>query len=85
MGTGAVSADFNVQKFLAAHPEFERKLTQFMMLYDAADVLGELETPHRRWDNAAEYLTETANHIMRDAGIPEEFLQAMIAARPPVP
>jgi hypothetical protein len=70
-----------VQELLAAHPAFERTLRQFMMLYDAAEVLGELKPPHG--DTAAEFLREVGNHIMRDAGMPDDFVQAMIAARPP--
>ena len=71
-----------MQELLAAHPAFKRTLTQFMMLHDAAEVLGELKPPHG--DTTAEYLREVGSHIIRDAGLPEEFLQAMIASRPPV-
>lgn len=70
-----------VQELLAAHPAFERTLRQFMMLYDAAEVLAELKPPNG--DTAAAYLREIGRHIIREAGIPENFLEAMIAARPP--
>ena len=69
------------QEFLDTQPEFKRKLRQFMMLYDAAEVLTELNPPHG--DTAAEYLREVGSHIIRDMGVPDSFVQALIAARPP--
>ena len=70
-----------MDELMAAHPAFVRKVRQFMALHDAAEVLDELKPPHG--DTAAEFLREVGNHVMRDAGIPEKFLQAMIANRPP--
>ena len=72
-----------IDELLAANPKLARIVTQFMMLHDAAEVLGELKPPNG--DVAAEFLRETGNHIVRDAGIGEGFLQAMITARPPAP
>lgn len=71
----------DLQELLAAHPAFKRTLSQFMMLYDAAEVLDELKPPNGAV--AAEYLREVGNHVIRDAGLPENFLEAMIAAHPP--
>lgn len=81
MSDPATAGDW--QEFLASHPDLQRKICQFMMLYDAAEVLGELKPPHG--DTAAEFLREVGSHIVRDAGVPEEFLQAMIKARPARP
>jgi hypothetical protein len=66
----------------AGNPAFTDKATQFMMLRDAAEVLGVLKPPHH--EIASEYLREVADHLMRDAGVPEEFLQVMIKSRPSV-
>jgi len=74
------------QRLLAAFPDFKVKAYQWMMLRDAAAVLRELKPPEYRHENAAAYLEETADRLMRDAGLPEQYLQAMIATpRPPVP
>lgn len=70
------------QQLLADDPEFKRKLAQFMTLYDAAQVLGELHWSYS--DNAA-FLRMVGNHIMQEAGIPDEFVEAMIKARPEMP
>lgn len=70
-------------EFLATRPGFERALRQFMVLHDAADVLDELKPPHG--DTAAGFLREVGNDAIRDTGVPEDFLQAMIANKPPMP
>ena len=72
----------DVRKILDEHPAFARTLTQFMALRDAAEVLAELKPPY--YETAAAYLREIADHVMRDAGLGEDFLQAMIATRPPI-
>lgn len=73
--------DLDVRKILDEHPAFAATVTQFMLLYDAAEVLAELEPPYH--ETAAEYLREIADHVMRDAGAGEDFLRAMIANKPP--
>ena len=72
-----------LQKLLDAHPEFKQTLTQFMMLYDAAEVLAEVQPPHA--STAAAYLRAVADTLIRETGLPEVFLQAMIRTRPAVP
>lgn len=69
-----------MQEFLAAHPGLDRRMFQLLSLHDAAGVLDVLKPPHG--DTAAEFLREVGNHLMREAGVPEDFLQAMIASRP---
>jgi hypothetical protein len=69
------------QRVLAANPAFAAATVRFMMLYDAAEVLGELKPCN--YLAAAAYLREVADHLMRDAGVPGELLRVMIAARPP--
>ncbi len=76
----ATVSDADFRKLLDEHPGFRAKLAQFMALYDAADVLDDLKPPHS--DTAAAYLREIGRHIMLEAGIPENFLEAMIAGRP---
>lgn len=71
-----------MQRLLELNPGLARKITQFMILRDAADVLTELKPPNG--DLTSAYLAETADHLIRDAGVPEDFLQAMITARPPL-
>jgi hypothetical protein len=72
----------DVHKILDEHPGFAATLGKFMALRDAAEVLAELKPPY--YETAAAYLTEIADHVMRDAGLGEDFLQAMIATRPPL-
>lgn len=68
---------------LEAHPAFKRACAQFCALHDAAAILDTLKPPHG--DVAAEYLREVGNTVLRGTGIGEDFVQAMIAARPPSP
>jgi beta-phosphoglucomutase-like phosphatase (HAD superfamily) len=70
-----------VRKILDANPELERVLRQFMALYDAAEVLEHLDPPRAA---VAGYLRTVASATMDAAGIPGEFTQVMIAARPAV-
>lgn len=70
------------QDILDRNPGLARPLTQFMTLYDAAEVLTELKPPQH--ETATAYLRGIADHLLRDAGIPEQFLAAMIEARPPL-
>jgi hypothetical protein len=69
------------RKILDEHPAFAGKLYQFMALRDAADVLEALQPPY--YQTAAAYLEEVADTVLRGTGIGEDFVQAMIAARPP--
>lgn len=70
-----------ISKLIEEHPDFRRTLHQFMALRDAAAVLDELKPPN--YKVGAAWLREIGDHVMRDAGMPEEFLQAMIASRRP--
>jgi hypothetical protein len=70
-----------MEQLASRNPDLARKIKMFMMLRDAAEVLGELKPPEH--ETAAAYLQEIADHLMRDAGMPEDFLQAMIKSRPP--
>jgi hypothetical protein len=70
----------DMQAVLDAHPEFAQKVTQFMTLRDAAEILDAWQPPH--YGTAAAYLREVASTVMRQAGIGEDFLQAMIANMP---
>ena len=47
---------------------------------DAAEVIDELKPPE--YQVAAPYLREIAHHVMREAGIDGDFLQALIRGRP---
>lgn len=73
----------SARKILDDHPVFAKAVAQFMTLYDAAQVLDELKPPNG--ELAAEYLKEIAGTIIRDTGLPENFIEAMIKARPPMP
>jgi len=78
-----VSTDrLDVRKILDEHPAFARVLQQFAVLYDAAEVLDDLEPPQH--EIAAPYLREIADHVMRETGAGDDFLQAMIRSRPPL-
>lgn len=71
----------DARKILDDNPLFAKTITEFMMLLDAAEVLGDLKPPMH--EAAAQYLREVANgHIRQTTTLPEEFIQAMIAARP---
>ena len=70
----------DVRRVLDANPAFARVLRQFMALYDAAEVIDELKPPEHQV--AAPYLREIADHVMREAGIGDDFLQALIRGRP---
>jgi hypothetical protein len=69
-----------VRRVLDENPAFEYVLRQFMALYDAAEVIGELEPPQH--EVAAPYLRAIADQVMREA-IGEDFLQALVRSRPP--
>ena len=71
----------DVRRVLDAHPAFARALRQFAALYDAAEVIDELKPPEHQV--AAPYLREIADHVMRDTGLGDDFLQALIRSRPP--
>jgi hypothetical protein len=70
-----------MQDILDANPVFATKVTQFMMLHDAAEVLDELKPPHG--DLVAAFLRETGSAVMQETGVGEEFIEAMTRARPP--
>jgi len=73
----------DVATFLNSSPAFRKTATQFMMLHDAAAVLGELEPDiGGSATTVAEYLRQVGNNLVRRTGVPEAFLQAMIKARP---
>ena len=71
----------DVRRILDANPAFARVLRQFAALYDAAEVIDELKPPEHQV--AAPYLRAIADNIMRETGIGEDFLQALIRGRPP--
>jgi hypothetical protein len=62
------------------NPAFARSIRMFCALYDAAEALDILKPPHG--ETASEYLREVALHIGRETGAGEDFVQAMVAARP---
>lgn len=73
----------DVRKILDDHPLFAKTITEFMTLLDAAEVLDELKPPMH--ETAAAYLREVANgHIRQMTTLPENFIQSMITARPPL-
>ena len=61
-------------------PEFARAARQFMALYDAAEVLDDLNPPYG--DVAAEFCREVAKTVMNRTGMGEAFTEAMIRSRP---
>ena len=71
----------DIRRILDENPAFARVLRQFTALYDAAEVIDELKPPEHQV--AAPYLREIAHHVIREAGIGEDFLQALIRSRPP--
>jgi hypothetical protein len=72
-----------VRRILDENPAFARVLRQFGALYDAAEVLGELEPPQH--EIAAPYLRAIADNVMRrDTAAGEDLLQALIRSRPSV-
>jgi hypothetical protein len=73
---------FDAHKFLEENPAFKRRVTQFMVLHDAVEVLADLKPPN--FETAAAYLGEIANHLMDEAGVPADFVRAMVAGRPPL-
>lgn len=77
-----MSAETTWRTWLEDNPAFAKRLTQFMSLHDAAQVLGELQPPYH--ETAAQYLREIADTVMRETGVGEDFLHAMIAGRPPL-
>ena len=71
----------DVRRILDENPAFARVLRQFTALYDAAEVIDELKPPEHQI--AAPYLREIADHVMRETGVGEDFVQALIRSRPP--
>lgn len=67
---------------LREHPALGLAVTRFMALHEAAQVLEELQSPG--WAAMAKYLKGTGNQVAREAGLPPEFVQAMVSARPPL-
>lgn len=73
----------DVRRILDENPRFARIVQQFMALYDAAEVLDDLKPPQH--EIAAPYLRAIADNVMRrDTCMGEDFLQALIAGRPPL-
>ena len=70
----------DVRRILDANPAFARVLRQFTALYDAAEVIEELKPPE--YKIAVPYLREIADHVMRDTGVGDDFLRALIRSRP---
>jgi hypothetical protein len=70
----------DVMGFLDTHPAVDRPLRQFMALYDAAEALDDLKPPYG--ETAAAFLREVGLHVMRELGVGEDFVQALIASRP---
>jgi len=70
----------DVRRVLDEHPAFARVLRQFAALYDAAEVIDELKPPEHQV--AAPYLREIADHVIRETGLGDDFLQALIRGRP---
>lgn len=75
-----MTTPLEVRKVLDEHPAFAATLNRFVTLYDASDILTELKPPW--YEAAAEYLREIARHLMRDAGMPDSFIDVMITSRP---
>lgn len=71
-----------VRRILDENPAFARILQQFAALYDAAEVLEEFRPPQH--EIAAPYLRGIARHMMRETGVGDDFLQALIQSRPPL-
>ena len=65
---------------LSQHPQLARAAEDFMMLTDAADVLDDRKPPHG--DTAAAFLREVAKALVTQAGLTEEFADAMLASKP---
>jgi hypothetical protein len=80
--TSVAAERVDARRILDENPAFARVLRQFTALYDAAEVLGELRPPQH--EIAAPWLREIADHVMRETGIGEDFLQALIRSRPPL-
>jgi hypothetical protein len=80
--TSVAAERADARRILDENPAFARVLRQFTALYDAAGVLGELKPPQH--EIAAPYLREIAGHVMRETGIGDDFLQALIRSRPPL-
>jgi hypothetical protein len=72
---------FDAAENLDLPPEIRQAAIQFMVLYDAAQVLAELSPPRPA---VTTYLRAIADKTARDAGMPGDFVQAMIASRPPL-
>jgi hypothetical protein len=69
-----------MMRVLDEHPDFAHKVAQFMALADAADVLDELKP--LRHEFTAGHLRELAANVLMQTALGEDFIQAMIAARP---
>lgn len=70
-----------IQAVLEENPLFRRTVEDFMILTDAADVLEQRDAPNAAI--AAAYLRETARAIVHQAGLPDDFTDAMMSSRPP--
>lgn len=70
------------QMLFAQTPEFKTIASRWMVLYDAAVLLGELNLGHEA--TAAE-LRQIADDMMTNAGLPAELIPLLIASRPPLP
>jgi hypothetical protein len=68
-------------RFLENHPGLKRATTDFMMLFDAKRVLERHQPPMH--ETAAPYLEEVGRTLMRNAGLPDDFVQACIDHMPP--
>jgi hypothetical protein len=64
-----------------ANPQFRRAVTDFMMCLDAKRVLERRQPPV--YETAAAYLEEVGLALIRETGLPEEFIQACVASMPP--
>lgn len=74
----------DARKILDDHPLFAKAITEFMTLLDAAEVLDELK-PAELPQSTSFYLRAFAvRHIRSTTTLPDDFIRAMIDARPPV-
>lgn len=73
----------SLSRFLAEHPQVRRAGEDLLILMDARRIL-EARLPATGMQPAVcEYLELTGRAIMRDAGLPEEFVQECISRMPP--
>ena len=70
-----------IESVLDAHPLFRRSVMDFMACLDAKRVLERTKPP--MYETAAAYLGEVGRTLIRETGLPEDFIQACVANMPP--